>query len=63
MEAIIISVSQYKEKDAVITAITNNELITFYARGIYNKNNPNAFLSCVFAILSLKLHSSFNAQT
>ena len=56
MEIIVISVSKYKEKDAVITAISNSELISFYARGVFSPTNKNAFLTNVFSE-SVKLYS------
>ena len=45
MEIIVISVSQYKEKDAVVNAITEGRSFSFYARGILNPKNKNSFLN------------------
>ena len=45
MEIIVISVAQYKEKDAVVNAITEGKSFSFYARGILNPKNKNSFLN------------------
>ncbi len=37
MDLVILSISQYKEKDAVITAISERETITFLAKGVFNE--------------------------
>ena len=45
MEIIVISVAQYKEKDAVVNAITEGRSFSFYAKGILNPKNKNSFLN------------------
>ena len=55
MEIIVISIAQYKEKDAVINAITDNKTISFYARGILSPRNKNSFLSCLFTKANISL--------
>ena len=45
MEIIVISVAQYKEKDAVVSAITEGRTFSFYAKGILNPKNKNSFLN------------------
>lgn len=45
MEIIVLSVSQYKEKDAVVNAITEGKSFSFFAKGILNPKNKNSFLN------------------
>ena len=45
MEIIVISVAQYKEKDAVISAITEGRTFSFYAKGVMSPKNKNSFLT------------------
>lgn len=55
MEIIVISIAQYKEKDAVISAISQNEFITFYAKGVFSRTNKNSFLTCLLVKANITL--------
>lgn len=55
MEIIVLSAAQYKEKDAVITAITNEDIVTFYARGVFTPTNKNSFLTTMFVKANITL--------
>ncbi len=39
MDLIILSINHYKEKDAVITAISEKECFSFLAKGVFNEKN------------------------
>ncbi|MCD8209717.1 MAG: DNA repair protein RecO [Coprobacillus sp.] len=39
MDLIILSINHYKEKDAVITAISEKECFSFLAKGVFNERN------------------------
>ena len=55
MEIIVISIAQYKEKDAVINVITDGRAFSFYARGILNPKNKNSFLNCILCKANITL--------
>lgn len=55
MEAIIISVAQYKDKDAVVSAISKEKSFTFYARGIRSNTSKYSFLNCIFTRANINL--------
>lgn len=55
MQAIILSISTYKEKDAVISAISENEFITFLARGINGPKSKNVPLNNALTIADIEL--------
>ena len=42
MKIIVISITQYKEKDGIINAISEEGAITFLARGIFDPKKKNA---------------------
>ncbi|MCQ2814724.1 MAG: DNA repair protein RecO [Bacilli bacterium] len=45
MKCIIISTKKYKEKDALITAITEKEVITFHAKSVLDSKSKFTFLN------------------
>ena len=55
MQVIILSVSTYKEKDAVISAISENEYITFLARGINGPKSKNMPINNALTIADIEL--------
>lgn len=55
MEIIVLSIAAYKEKDAVVTAITNTKTFSFFAKGILNPKSKNAFLNCALAKANITL--------
>ena len=55
MKVIILSISPYKEKDAVISAITEDQFITFSARGINNPKSKNIAINNVLTVADIDL--------
>ena len=55
MKIIVLSINQYKEKDAIITAISQSETITFLARGIKDPKSKNAALSNPLTVADIEL--------
>lgn len=45
MKIITLSSIKYKEKDAIVDAISENQAFSFLVRGAYSKNAKNAFLT------------------
>ena len=61
MKIIVLSINNYKEKDAIITAISQSETITFLARGIKDPKSKNAAINNPLMIADIELmviHSS-----
>ena len=55
MKIIVLSISAYKEKDAIISAISENEFVTFLARGLKGQNSKNAALNNALTIADIEL--------
>ena len=55
MKIIVLSINQYKEKDAVITAISQSETITFLARGIKDPKSKHAPINNPLMIADIDL--------
>ena len=55
MKIIVLTVNQYKEKDAIITAISQSETITFLARGIKDPKSKNAAINNPLMIADIEL--------
>ena len=55
MKIIVLSISPYKEKDAVISAISEDQFITFLARGIKNPKSKNIALNNALTIADIEL--------
>ena len=55
MKIIVLTNANYKEKDAIITAISQSETITFTARGIKDPKSKNAVLNNPLTIADIEL--------
>lgn len=55
MKVIVLTINPYKEKDAVISAISENEFITFLARGIRDPKSKNAAINNPLCIADIEL--------
>ena len=55
MKIIILTINPYKEKDAVVTAISEEETITFLAKGIKDPKNQNFSLNNALSIADIEL--------
>lgn len=55
MEIIVISIAQYKEKDAIVNAITDGKAFSFFAKGILNPKSKNGFLNCILCKANITL--------
>lgn len=58
MKVIIISVTQYKEKDGIINAISKDGVVSFLARGILDPKNKFAPLNNYLTIADVELTES-----
>ena len=55
MKIIVLSIANYKEKDAIITAVSQSETITFLARGIKDPKSKNAAINNPLMIADVEL--------
>ena len=55
MKVIILKINSYKEKDAVVSAISEEGFITFLARGIKDPKSKNAFVNNSLSIADIDL--------
>ena len=55
MKIIVLTNNQYKEKDAIVTAVSQSETITFLARGIKDPKSKNATLNNPLTIADIEL--------
>ena len=55
MKIIVLSISSYKEKDAVISAISEDQFITFLVRGINNPKSKNIAINNPLTIADIEL--------
>ena len=55
MKIIVLTNNQYKEKDAVVTAVSQSETITFLARGIKDPKSKNSTLNNPLTIADIEL--------
>ena len=55
MKIIVLSISSYKEKDAVISAISEDQFITFLSRGIGNPKSKNISINNALTIADIEL--------
>ena len=55
MKIIVLSINPYKEKDAIVTAISEKETITFLARGIKDPKSKNAALNNILTVADIEL--------
>ena len=55
MKIIVLSTNPYKEKDAIISAISEEESITFLARGVKDPKSKNAPLNNILTVADIEL--------
>ena len=55
MKIIVLTINPYKEKDAIISAISEKESVTFLARGIKDPKSKNAALNNPLTIADIEL--------
>lgn len=55
MKIIVLTSNSYKEKDAIVTAISQNEAMTFLARGIKDPKSKNAIINNSLVIADIEL--------
>lgn len=55
MEIIILKITNYKEKDGIIDAISKNEKMSFLVRGLFDPKSKNAFLNNPLTIADIEL--------
>lgn len=55
MKIVVLSITQYKEKDAIISAISEDGDITFLARGVFDPKNKNAAINNLLSIADIEL--------
>lgn len=55
MKVIVSTINPYKEKDAIISGISENEYITFLARGIRDPKSKNAAINNALCIADIEL--------
>ncbi len=55
MKIVVLSITQYKEKDAIIDAISENGDITFLARGVFDPKNKNSSINNLLSIAEIEL--------
>ena len=55
MKIIVLSISPYKEKDAVVSAISKDQFITFLARGIKDPKSKNNVINNPLTIADIEL--------
>ena len=54
MKIIVLSITPYKEKDAIIDALSENGDFTFLAKGIYNPKSKNAGLNNILVTADIE---------
>ena len=55
MKIIVLTINPYKEKDAIVSAIAENQLITFLARGIKDPKSKNSAINNPLTIADITL--------
>ena len=55
MKIIVLTISPYKEKDAIVSAISENEFVTFLARGIKDPKSKNNAINNPLTIADIEL--------
>ncbi len=55
MKIIILSITQYKEKDGIVDSITEQGSLTFLAKSIFDPKSKNACLNTVLTIADIEL--------
>lgn len=60
MEVIILKISAYKEKDAIVTAFNNEQSISFLAKRILDPKNSNASINTPLVLTDITLNDDKN---
>ena len=55
MKIIVLTINPYKEKDAIVSAISHKGLITFLARGLKDPKSKNMTLNNTLTIADIEL--------
>lgn len=55
MKVIVLTANQYKEKDAIVTAIAEKQMISFLAKGINDPKNRNSVLNNPLTVVDIEL--------
>lgn len=55
MKVVILSITPYKEKDAIITAINESEIISFTAKSIFSERSHNKILNIPLTIADIEI--------
>ena len=63
VEGIVIRLNQYKEKDAMVSVLTKDGMVSFLARGILNPSSKNASSCLLFAYSNFTLNSKQDKLT
>ena len=58
MKIIVLSLTNYKEKDVIINAISNEEYLTFNAHGVLSPTSKNSAINNLLAIADVELTKS-----
>ena len=56
MKIVVLTITQYKEKDAIIDAISENGDITFLARGVFDPKNKNSSINNLLSIAEIEIN-------
>jgi DNA repair protein RecO len=54
MKIIVLSITQYKEKDAIINAISEEGAISFQVKSLFDVKSKNAYLNCLLTIADVE---------
>lgn len=55
MKVVILNITEYKEKDAIITALNESEVISFTAKGIFSERSQNKILNVPLNIVDIEI--------
>ena len=56
MKIVVLSITPYKEKDAIIDAINEQGEMTFLAKGILDPKNKNSALNNLLAVADIEIN-------
>ncbi len=56
MRIIVLTITQYKEKDGIIDAVSEEGKITFLAKGIFDPKNKNASINNILSVADIELN-------
>ena len=55
IQALVLSVSEYKDKDGLVKVLTTDSILTLYARGLFKQNSKNLRLVQPFSYNELMI--------